>query len=114
MSSKEQTVSATMLRGTVVVHRRRCGKSSCRCASGEMLHESVVLSYSAQNRTRFVMLRPEEIESVRAATQRYRESKTALEVRAEAGLAALIAAHQEKRPAPSARRTRSTRASSVS
>lgn len=97
-----------------MTHRRRCGKPSCRCARGEVLHESVVLSYSAQNRTRFVMLRPEEIEPVRAATQRYREQKAALEERAQAGLAALIAAHQANPPAPSPRRTPSTRVSSAS
>jgi len=114
MASREATASGAMVRGTVVTHRRRCGKPSCRCASGEVLHESVVLSYSAQNRTRFVMLRAEEIEPVRAATQRYRESKAALEARAEAGLGALIAAHAKERATPSARRTRSTRASSAS
>jgi hypothetical protein len=71
-----------MVRGTVITHQRRYGKPSCRCASGEALHESVVLSYSAANRTRFVMLCAAEIEPVRAATQRYRESKGALEARA--------------------------------
>ncbi len=40
-----------LVRGTVVVHRRRCGKANCRCAGGEALHESTVLSYSEQGRT---------------------------------------------------------------
>jgi len=35
-----------MIRGSVVTHRRRCGKPTCRCAAGEALHESTVLSYS--------------------------------------------------------------------
>ena len=35
-----------MIRGSVVVQRRRCGKANCRCADGESLHEATVLSYS--------------------------------------------------------------------
>jgi hypothetical protein len=76
-----------MLRGTVVTHRRRCGKPNCRCASGEALHESVVLSYSVANRTRFVMLRADEVDAVRAATERFRAAKAQLDERAEEGLA---------------------------
>jgi hypothetical protein len=41
-----------MVRGSVVTHRRRCGKPNCRCATGEELHESTVLSYSEAGRTR--------------------------------------------------------------
>ena len=77
-----------MVRGTVVTHRRRCGKPGCRCAAGEQLHESVVLSYSERGRTRFVMLPPGE---VAAAAERYRAEKTRLERLAADGLAALIA-----------------------
>ncbi len=101
MSMKGEVIApeqqaAAMVRGTVVTHRRRCGKPNCRCANGEVLHESVVLSYSMANRTKFVMLSREEVEAVRAATQRYREAKAALEAQAQAGLAALIAAHHKK------------------
>ncbi|MDA8399412.1 MAG: hypothetical protein M0008_05105 [Actinomycetota bacterium] len=71
-----------------------------------MLHESVVFSYSVRNRTCFVMLRLEEIEPARAATQRCRASKAALEEQDEAGLAALIAAHRQDPPACFPRRTR--------
>ena len=35
-----------MVRGSVLTHRRRCGKPTCRCAGGQQLHESTVLSYS--------------------------------------------------------------------
>jgi hypothetical protein len=80
-----------VLRGSVITHRRRCGKPSCRCASGEALHESVVLSYSKESRTKFVMLRAEEIEPVRQATERFRVAKAALEDKADAELAKLIA-----------------------
>jgi hypothetical protein len=45
-----------MIRGSVVVQRRRCGKANCRCADGEALHEATVLSYSESVRSRTVML----------------------------------------------------------
>jgi hypothetical protein len=80
-----------MVRGAVVTHRRRCGKPGCRCAAGEQLHESVVLSYSERGRTRFVMLPPGEVATVAAAAERYRAEKTRLERLAADGLAALIA-----------------------
>ncbi|MHB1447415.1 MAG: DUF6788 family protein [Acidimicrobiales bacterium] len=81
-----------VIRGSVVVHRRRCGKANCRCAGGIDLHESTVLSYSEAGRTRFVMLRADQVEPVRAATARYQAAKAALEAEGNAGLAALVAA----------------------
>lgn len=83
-----------ILRGTVLTHRRRCGKPNCRCAEGEELHESVVLSYSVASRTKFVMLREGEVEAVRAATERFRAAKARLEEAAEQGLAQLIASRR--------------------
>ncbi len=79
-----------MVRGSVVTHRRRCGKPTCRCAGGESLHESTVLSYSERGRTRFVMLAPGEVAAVRAAVERYRAAQAKLEAAGEAGRTALI------------------------
>jgi acyl-CoA reductase-like NAD-dependent aldehyde dehydrogenase len=81
-----------MIRGSVVVHRRRCGKPTCRCAGGEALHESTVLSYSERGRTRFVMLPAGQVAAVRAAVERYRAAQAKLEAQGEAGRAALLAA----------------------
>ena len=81
-----------MIRGSVVVHRRRCGKPTCRCAAGEDLHESTVLSYSERGRTRFVMLPAGQVAAVRAAVERYRAAQAKLEAQGEAGRAALLAA----------------------
>lgn len=80
-----------MVRGTVLTHRRRCGKASCRCADGEALHESVVLSYSQGSKTHFLMLPAAEVAAVRAATERFRAAKARLDSQAEAGLAELAA-----------------------
>jgi hypothetical protein len=79
-----------MLRGTVVTHRRRCGKPRCRCAGGEALHEEVVLTYSLHSRARSVRLPQELIEPVRAATTRYRQAREQLEARGNSGLETLV------------------------
>jgi hypothetical protein len=79
-----------MIRGSVVVQRRRCGKTNCRCADGEQLHESTVLSYSDGGRSRTVMLDPADVAAVRASVDRYRAARTRLETAGDAGLVALV------------------------
>ena len=86
-----------MLRGTVVTHRRRCGKPNCRCANGEVLHEQVLLSYSQASRARSVTLPAELIEPVRAATARYRQARQRIEEQGNAGLAALVESLRARR-----------------
>ncbi|WP_407689855.1 DUF6788 family protein [Mycobacterium sp. HUMS_1102779] len=81
---------AGMIRGSVVIHRRRCGKPGCRCTAGD-LHESTVLSFSERGRTRFVMLPEAEVASVRAAVTRYRAAEAELVAAGDAGRAALAA-----------------------
>jgi len=85
-----------MLRGTVITHRRRCGKPNCRCANGEELHSSVVLSYSVKNKTRFVMLKADEVAEVRAATRRFKAAKAKLEAAADSGLKQLVASRARR------------------
>ena len=101
-----------MLRGTVVDHRRRCGKPNCRCAGGEALHVRAVLSYSRSSRTRFLTLPQEVVEPVRQATQRYREARARLEAEGETGLVELVNSLTPrpgvKRRTPSRPPTRST------
>ncbi len=80
-----------MIRGSVVVQRRRCGKPTCRCADGEHLHEATVLSYSERGRNRTVMLAAQEVAAVTAAVERYRAAKARLEESGNAGLVALLA-----------------------
>ncbi|MGH9150889.1 MAG: DUF6788 family protein [Acidimicrobiales bacterium] len=91
MARKGSTEVPKMVRGTVMVHRRRCGKANCRCAEGEELHEQVILSYSKQSRARSVSLPGELVEPVRAATARYRAARQKLEAEASAGLETLVA-----------------------
>ena len=102
MSSKDSAGAPEMIRGSVVVHRRRCGKPNCRCAAGD-LHEATVLSYSERGRTRFVMLPPAEVAAVAAAVDRYRAAEAELAAAGEAGRGALIARLAAR---PAARRGR--------
>lgn len=88
------------MRGSVVTHRRRCGKPTCRCASGEVLHETAVLSYSEAARTRLVQLPASEVAAVRVAVGRYRAERARLDAQGEAGRAALVsrlAAQRDRR-----------------
>ena len=80
-----------MIRGSVVVQRRRCGKPNCRCAGGQDLHEATVLSYSQGGRNRTLMLAAGQVAAVRAAVARYRAAQAELEAKAEAGLAEMLA-----------------------
>ena len=79
------------MRGSVVTHRRRCGKPNCRCADGEALHETIVLSYSEGGRTRLLTLPADQVASARAATERYRARRQRLEAVGQAGLQTLVA-----------------------
>jgi hypothetical protein len=80
-----------MIRGSVVVQRRRYGKATCRCADGEALHEATVLSYSQDGRNRTVMPASDQVDAVTAAVARYRWAQARLEAQANAGLAELLA-----------------------
>lgn len=91
MTERESRGLPRLVRGSVVTHRRRCGKPNCRCADGQALHESTVLSYSEGGRTRRLTLPADQVASVRAATQRYRARRQRLEADGQAGLDVLVA-----------------------
>ena len=62
--AREESKIPRVVRSTVLVHRRRCGKPNCRCVTGEAAHESTVLSYKEAGKTRFLMLPAAEVEAV--------------------------------------------------
>lgn len=76
------------LRGTLFVLRRRCGKPSCRCATGEP-HETPALAYPSGGRTGTLALTHADLGAVRAALGRYERARAALNAAADAGIAAL-------------------------
>ena len=79
-----------MVRGTVITHRDRCGKPNCRCANGEKPARWRPSSATPRTAaTSVVMLKASEVESVRAATERFRvgEIPSWAQAEANAGLA---------------------------
>jgi hypothetical protein len=88
-----------VLRGTVTTFRRRCGKATCRCATGEP-HESPALVFTKAGGTKAVTLTDTEVAEVAAAVARYHDAKAELERAAAAGVAELRArraAHRGRR-----------------
>ena len=80
-----------LMRGSLIVLRRRCGKANCRCTDGESLHEAPALSYSERGRTRMLMLPASAVDEVAEATARYRAAVAELEAAGDAGREALAA-----------------------
>jgi hypothetical protein len=79
-----------LLRGALTTFRRRCGKPSCRCATGEP-HESPALTFTEGGRSKTVTLSGAEVAEVTEALARYERARAELDSAADAGLAALRA-----------------------
>ncbi len=79
-----------LLRGVLFTLRRKCGKPSCRCATGEV-HESPALAYPAGGRTKTMTLTAHDVARVSAALERYRLARQALDSAADAEIASLQA-----------------------
>lgn len=77
-----------VLHGTLTTFRRRCGKATCRCATGEP-HKSPALTVTEGGRTKTITLSASEVAEVAAALDRYDRARADLEAQAEAGLARL-------------------------
>lgn len=93
-----------VLRGSLVVWRRRCGKPGCRCVDGPP-HASPALSYSVGGRTHLLLLRREDVPIVRTALRRYQRVLRELERRVQASATALrIRITREKAMTRGARR----------
>jgi len=75
----------SVLRGSLICLRRKCGKAHCRCLKGKA-HSSPALSYSQRGKTKILTLPTALVPQVRAAIRRYLQSQTRLERQANAGL----------------------------
>jgi hypothetical protein len=79
---------ADLIRGSLVVNRRRCGKPQCRCARGE-LHESLAFTFKSRGRSRLVHV-PGQLEAVaRRAAQAYTTLRRVAEELSEVNVARL-------------------------
>ncbi|MGV1010791.1 MAG: DUF6788 family protein [Dermatophilaceae bacterium] len=77
-----------LLKGSLTTFRRRCGKPTCRCATGEP-HESPALRYTEDGRTKTLTLTADEVAQVTAALARYEQAKADLDTQAAEGIAQL-------------------------
>jgi hypothetical protein len=77
-----------LLHGSLITFRRRCGKASCRCATGDP-HESPALTFTEGGRTKTMTLKSSEVAEVAAALARYEQAQADLEATAAAGIASL-------------------------
>lgn len=85
-----------LLRGSLVVLKRKCGKQTCRCTQGQ-LHETPALSYSVDGVTRIVSLPPGEVPTVKAGLSRYRKTLEQLDRTALAGIQVLSRRLEQER-----------------
>jgi hypothetical protein len=65
-----------MIKGTVYEQRRKCGKPTCYCASGEP-HRSMMLSRSEQGRTKLMKVPDGELKDFQVLTERYQKFRRA-------------------------------------
>ena len=66
-----------LVHGSLQVSRRRCGKDSCRCATGEP-HESFSLRVMVEGRQRAVHVPADWVERIREWIERDREFRALL------------------------------------
>lgn len=75
----------SVLRGSLICLRRKCGKPNCHCREGKA-HASPALSYSQRGKTKILTLPRALVPPVRAAIRRYLQNQKRLERQANAGL----------------------------
>jgi hypothetical protein len=90
VTSRRGASEPALLRGVLFTLRRKCGKPSCRCASGDP-HESPALAYPSGGRTKTMTLAEQDVARVRAALERYQAAREELDRAADAEIAALQA-----------------------
>ena len=100
MPRRRSGETTQLLRGKLFVLRRKCGKPTCRCATGEP-HETPALAYPVGGRTNTITLTHADLDAVRGALSRYDAARAELDAAADAGIAALREAMSAARREPS-------------
>lgn len=81
------TKTKPLLRGSLIVLRRRCGKRGCRCAGKNgLLHESSALSCTIGGKSHIITLTPAEVTMVTVALDRYHREQERLEAACAEGM----------------------------
>ena len=68
-----------IMRGSVYELRRKCGKPSCRCASGNEMHACMVISWTVKGRKHLRTIPREQQAELVALAQRYQRFRKARE-----------------------------------
>jgi hypothetical protein len=90
MPARRPIPQTQMVRGTLFTLRRKCGKATCRCATGDP-HETPALAYPEGGRTKTLTLTGVDLREVKAALARYEQARAELDRAGDAGVAALRA-----------------------
>lgn len=90
MPKRRSSDEPQLVRGALFTLRRKCGKPTCRCATGEP-HETPALTYTEAGRSKTLTLTDADVDAVRAALARYNQARAELDRAANAGIAALRA-----------------------
>ena len=67
-----------LIRGSLLVRRRVCGKAGCRCARGD-LHESLYLAINEEGRTRQLYVPKDWEQRVRQWVQAHHQAREFME-----------------------------------
>lgn len=99
MPKRRSANEPQLVRGALFMLRRKCGKPTCRCATGEP-HETPALTYTEAGRSKTLTLTGADVDAVRAALARYNQARAELDRAADAGIAALRSAMTASRSRP--------------
>lgn len=76
--SRKLSTCKKLIKGSLVVNRRRCGKAGCRCSRGQ-LHKSLAFTYKKDGKS-FLLHIPKDLETeARQAHKDYQKLKRLLE-----------------------------------
>ena len=85
-----------ILRGSVVIVNRYCGKPSCRCLKGYK-HRALYVSQSQQGKPRLVYIPQRSEKEVHRLIKNYRRMKVVMEKISQINLERVTAARPEKK-----------------
>jgi len=77
-AAKEMPRAEEILRGSIVMVKRYCGKVNCRCLKGHK-HRSLYISQSNKGESRLVYIPQRSEKEVRRLIRNYRRWKSAME-----------------------------------
>jgi len=76
--SRQFATCGRMIKGSLVVNRRRCGKPECHCAKGR-LHQSLAFTYKQNGKSVLIHIPHHLAAEARQARQDYQKLKTLVE-----------------------------------